>query len=96
MQFVMICEDKADSEALRMSTREAHLAYIGEHIAMIKLAGPMLSEDGEHMIGSVFILEADSKAAVETLTANDPYTHAGLFGKVTIKPFRQSIPAPGS
>jgi uncharacterized protein YciI len=96
MQFVMLCEDKTDSEALRLSTREAHLAYIGEHIAMIKLAGPMLSEDGEHMVGSVFILEADSRAAVDALNANDPYTHAGLFGKVTIKPFRQSVPAPAS
>lgn len=96
MQFVMICEDKPDSLALRLSTREAHLAYIGEHMEMIKLAGPMLSDDGEQMIGSVFILEADSRAAVEALTASDPYTNAGLFGNVTIKPFRQSIPALGS
>ena len=44
MQFVMICEDKPDSVALRMSTREAHLAYIGEKGSMIKLAGPMIGE----------------------------------------------------
>jgi uncharacterized protein YciI len=94
MQFVMICEDKPASLELRMSTREAHLAYIGEHGAMIKLAGPMLADDGESMIGSVFILEADSLADVEAMNANDPYTQAGLFAQVTIKAFRQVIPAP--
>jgi uncharacterized protein YciI len=95
MQFVMICEDKPDSLELRMSTREAHLAYIGENASMIKLAGPMLGDDGESMIGSVFILEAESRSDVEAMNANDPYTRAGLFGQVTIKPFRQVVPPPG-
>lgn len=93
MQFVMICEDKPDSVALRMSTREAHLAYIGEKGSMIKLAGPMIGDDGESMIGSVFILEAESRRDVEAMNANDPYTQAGLFAQVTIKAFRQVIPA---
>lgn len=95
MQFVMICEDKADALELRMSTREAHLAYIGEKGSMIKLAGPMIGDDGESMIGSVFILEAESRSEVEAMNANDPYTKAGLFAQVTIKAFRQVIPAPG-
>ena len=95
MQFVMICEDKADSEELRLATREAHLGYFGEKVGTtVKLAGPMLSEDGARMIGSVFIIEAESRAEVEALNADDPYTRAGLFAKVTIHPFRQTIPAP--
>ena len=94
MQFVMICEDKADSLALRMSTRDAHLAYVGEHRDMIKVAGPIIGDDGESMAGSVFVLEADSKAEIEALNANDPYTKAGLFANVTIKAFRQVIPPP--
>ena len=94
MQFVMICEDKADSEALRLATREAHLGYVGEKVGTtVKLAGPMLSEDGTRMIGSVFIIEAESRAEVEALNAADPYTQAGLFENVTIHPFRQTIPA---
>lgn len=94
MQFVLFCEDKPDSEALRLQTREAHLAYMAGNSDMIKLAGPMLSDDGEHMIGSMFILEAESLEAVKALNAGDPYTQAGLFANVTAHPFRQSIPAP--
>ena len=93
MLYVLFCEDKSDSEALRIANREAHLAYIGENAAMVKLAGPMLSDDGEHMLGSMLILEADSVDEVRALNAADPYTLAGLFGTVAIHPFRQAIPA---
>ena len=86
MQFILICEDKADSENLRKATRDAHLAYIGEY--EVSFAGPMLSDDGSIMIGSVICLEAED---AEAFAASDPYKAAGLFEKVTIRPFRQVI-----
>jgi len=94
MKFVLFCEDKPDAEALRLETREAHLAYVATQRDMISLAGPMLSDDGEHMLGSMFIIEADSIDAVRSLNAGDPYTRAGLFGRVTIHAFRQVVPPP--
>lgn len=94
MKFVLFCEDKPDSEALRLETREAHLAYVATRSDMISVAGPMLSDDGEHMIGSMFIIEADSIDEVHALNADDPYTRAGLFGRVAVHPFRQVVPAP--
>jgi hypothetical protein len=94
MKFVLFCEDKPDSEALRLKTREAHLAYVATRQDMISLAGPMLSDDGEHMLGSLFIIDADSIDDVRALNAEDPYTRAGLFGRVTIHAFRQVVPAP--
>lgn len=89
MLFALICTDKDDSEDLRKATRDAHLAYIGDFA--IKLAGPLLSDDGETMIGSLIILEADSLSAAQQFAASDPYKNAGLFADVTIKPFRQAI-----
>jgi uncharacterized protein YciI len=93
MQFVLICEDKPASLDLRLANRENHLAYVDTKKAAIRLAGPMLSDDGEGMVGSLFIIEADSAEDVKALNAEDPYTLAGLFGRVTIRPFRQVIPA---
>jgi uncharacterized protein YciI len=89
----MICEDKPDSLDLRMATRADHLAFIDSIRDRVRIAGPMLSDDGERMLGSLFILEADSIEAARELNAADPYTRAGLFGKVTIRPFRQVVPA---
>jgi uncharacterized protein YciI len=94
MQFVMICEDKPDSLALRMANRDNHLQYIGTHSEKIRLAGPMLSDDGEGMVGSLLIIDAESIEQVRELSANDPYAQAGLFSRVTIHPFRQVVPAP--
>lgn len=94
MLFVLICEDKADALELRLATREKHLAYVGTLTDSIRMAGPMLSADGERMMGSLFLIEADSADDVAALNAADPYTKAGLFERVTIRAFRQVVPAP--
>ena len=88
--FMLACFDKPNCLDLRMATREAHLAYVREKAAMVKLAGPMLDE-AEVMAGSLFILEADDRAAVEAFNAADPYQQAGVFGRVEIRGFRASI-----
>jgi uncharacterized protein len=94
MLFVLICEDKPDSQALRLATREAHLAFVAEHTGRVQLAGPMLSDDGERMLGSLFIVEFDDAAAVRAWHEADPYTRAGLWAHVTLRPFRQVVPKP--
>ena len=91
MLFALICEDQEGQEELRKATRDAHLAFIAEYD--IRLAGPMLSDDGNTMIGSIIVLEADSLASAQQFAAGDPYQLAGLFANVTIRPFRQVIPA---
>jgi uncharacterized protein YciI len=91
MLFAIICEDKADSEDLRKATRDAHLGYIGSFD--VRLAGPMLSDDGSTMIGSIILLEAADLSGAQGFAASDPYKLAGLFAKVSIRPFRQVIPA---
>jgi len=92
MLFVLFCEDKPDSQALRLATRQAHLDYVGTLARSIRIAGPMLSDDGETMLGSLFIIEAENLAAAKALHAADPYTGAGLWRNVVIRPFRQVVP----
>jgi hypothetical protein len=88
--FMLACFDKPNSLELRMATREAHLAYVRENVATVKVAGPML-DDAEAMAGSLFILEAGDRAQVEAFSAADPYRKAGLFERVEIRGFRASI-----
>lgn len=93
MLYVLICEDKNDRMEVRLANRERHLAYIGELGDRVRLAGPMLSDDGEGMVGSVLLIEAGSAAEIQAVADADPYARAGLFEKVTIRPFRQVLPA---
>jgi uncharacterized protein len=92
MLYVLFCEDKPDSQTLRLATRNAHLDYVTEHGERVRLAGPMLSSDGQRMVGSLFIVDADDIEAVHALHRDDPYTRAGLWSNVVIRPFRQVIP----
>ena len=91
MLYALICEDKPDSEALRKSVRSQHLEYIQSFD--VRFAGPMLADDEATMIGSIIVLDATDRAAADAFAAGDPYGQAGLFDKVTIRPFKQVIGA---
>ena len=88
--FVLFCVDKPGSLDLRMATREAHLAYVRDKAAMVKLGGPMLNDEGE-MAGSLLIVEAPDRAAAIELNAHDPYTLAGLWERVEVKAFKATL-----
>ncbi|MFN3583943.1 YciI family protein [Phenylobacterium sp.] len=88
--YALVCLDKPDALQVRLGAREAHLAYVRERIAQVKLAGPLLSDEGE-MAGSLLILDVADRAAAEAFNAADPYTLAGLWQSVTIKEFKASI-----
>lgn len=92
MQFAIYCLDKPDSTAVRAQARAAHLEYVDRHADKIVLAGPVLSDDGKDMIGSLLIMEFPDKAAAERFTQEDPYRKAGLFKSVEIRPFRKVRP----
>ena len=88
--FVLTCIDKPESLALRMATREAHLAWVRGRIAELKLGGPFLDDKGD-MAGSLMILEEPDLAAAQAFSAEDPYTKAGLWQSVDIRPFRVTL-----
>ena len=88
--FVLFCVDKPDSLALRLATREAHLAYVGGFRDQMKLGGPLL-DDKDDMAGSLIILDVADRAAAEAFSAGDPYTQAGLWRRVDITAFRASL-----
>lgn len=90
--FAISCIDKPDSLQLRLATRQSHLAYAngGQTIVKVKLGGPYLDEEG-NMAGSLLIVEAADRAAVEEFSRNDPYVTAGLFQSVEIRPYRITV-----
>lgn len=90
--FVLSCIDKPNSLALRMATREAHFAYAREHGQGIRFGGPFLDAKGD-MAGSLIILEADDLEAAKAFNRADPYTLAGLFESVDVRPFRVTFGA---
>jgi len=92
MLYAFYCSDKPEAVGVRAANRDAHIAFLGELGDRVFAAGPLLSEDGSAMVGSLIIVECADMAAARSLAARDPYAKAGLFSSVTIKPWRKVLP----
>lgn len=93
MLFMFFCNDKPGHEQLRLDTRQAHLDYLGGFKDRAVAVGPTLTDDGQHMNGSLLILDLADRQEAEDFAANDPYAKAGLFESVTIRAWKKVIPA---
>jgi uncharacterized protein YciI len=87
MLFLIHCTQKPDGQAIRDAHYDAHRAYLQHSPVDIKLAGPMVEDDGGKRIGSVFIVNVPDRAAAEAFSAGDPFTKNGLFERVIITRF---------
>lgn len=91
MNFVVHCLDHDGAVEKRLAHYEAHKAYLAAATVKTVISGPLLADDNETMIGSCFVLEADSKADVIAFNANDPFNKAGLWKSVNIHPFNKRV-----
>jgi hypothetical protein len=51
------------------------------------MSGPLTADDGQTMLGSLFVVEATDRGAVERFNAADPFQRAGIWERVTITGF---------
>lgn len=93
MIYVVMCKDRPGAQELRRDTLDAHRAYLAAHAHPVAtlLSGPLLAEDGETMIGSFFMVEAESRAAVEAWQSDDPLAAVDLWESRTIEAFQKRV-----
>jgi uncharacterized protein YciI len=91
MHYVVHCLDHVGAVQTRLAHYEAHKAYLAAATVKTVISGPLLADDHETMIGSCFVLEADSLAAVEEFNRNDPFNKVGLWQTVSIRPFLKRV-----
>ena len=92
MQYAFYGLDKPGGIEIRTANRDAHVAHLRRHIDNIVMAGPLLSEDGATMIGSLIVVDFADKARGDGVLAADPYAKAGLFESVEVRPWRKTLP----
>jgi len=85
MIYVIHCLDKPGHLAKRKELLDEHRAYLGTKPIDILSSGPLLSEDGSKMIGSLFIVDAANRAEVEAFNAGDPFAKAELWQVVNVQ-----------
>lgn len=91
MHYIVHCLDHEGAVEKRLANYEAHKSYLGSAGMKTVISGPLLADDNETMIGSLFLLEADSKEAVVAFNQADPFTKAGVWKTVSIHPFNKRV-----
>ena len=99
MLYAIVGEDVPNSLENRLASRPAHLARLAELEAggRVVLGGPFPAIDSPDpgpagFSGSLIVAEFDSLAAARAWADADPYVAAGVYGRVTVRPFRQVFP----
>lgn len=96
MLYLIYAQDVANSLENRMAARPAHLARLQalRDQGRLVVAGPNPAIDSSDpgsagFTGSTVIAEFPSLAEAKAWAEQDPYVAAGVYGEVTVKPFKQ-------
>ena len=99
MWYAVISEDVDNSLELRKSVRPAHLERVQALVdeGRLLIAGPHPAVDGADpgpagFTGSLIVADFESLQEAEAWANKDPYVQAGVYAKVTVKPFKLVLP----
>ncbi|HQU15354.1 MAG: hypothetical protein B7Z66_08390 [Chromatiales bacterium 21-64-14] len=99
MLYAILSEDTEDSLARRGPARPAHLARLQalRDAGRLVLAGPHPAIDSEDpgpagYSGSLIVAEFPTMEACRAWADADPYVAAGVYARVTVKPFKKVLP----
>src|SRR5947209_4321884 len=76
MLFVVHATDWSDGMETRARfyrDHRVHLDRAEQYDVAVVTAGTLLADDGETPVGSVFVIDANGRAAAEAFTRSDPY-----------------------
>lgn len=84
--FIFRGIDGPDGAPIRAGIREAHRAYIRVATADCRVVagGPLVNDLGDEMFGTLLVLEATDRNAVQEFLLGDPYAEAQLFARTEI------------
>jgi uncharacterized protein len=90
MLFAIHAIDRAGALPARLAKLDAHKAFLADASGFgvsIVMSGPLVADDGQSMIGSLFLIDAHSRSEVEAFNRADPLFDAGIWETVRITAF---------
>ncbi len=99
MFYAIMAEDKPGSLEQRLQARPEHLARLEQlkNAGHLLAAGPHPAIDSEDpgpagFTGSLVIAQFSSLEAAQAWADEDPYIKAGVYARVTVKPYKKVLP----
>ena len=97
MLFAIFANDKDPGGLpIREATQEAHLEFVRGLGDKIKLAGPLMDDEGRYPNGTILVIEAENLDEAKSIAQNDPYANANLFENVTVRAWNWTVGNPGN
>lgn len=78
-----------DFASKREKGLQAHLDYLHSQKGILVLSGATLADDGKEIVGSLLIVNVNSRAEAKAFVDSDPFQKAGMFTNVTITRMRK-------
>ncbi len=81
MLFAIHALDRAGTLPTRLANYDAHKAFLSDTSRCgikIVMSGPLVSDDGETMIGSLILVDAPGRLEVEAFNRADPFAGVGI------------------
>lgn len=99
MLYAIFAEDNPNTLEQRLAARPAHIARLTQlkNEERLFCAGPFPAIDSNDpgaagFTGSLIVAEFESLIAAQAFADSDPYIAAGVYARVTVKPFKKVLP----
>lgn len=89
--YLVTCLDRPGSASLRHQHLDGHLEHVERHWTRYVTAGPIREPGGEALVGSVFLVLADTLDDARALMGGDPYITCGMYASIDYKEFTNAI-----
>lgn len=92
MLFVVYAVDHRDIMPTRAKFYRSHRIHLDkaeDHRVNVLTAGTLVDDDGETPMGSLFVVDANDRSAVDAFTRSDPYHINGVWERVEIHAYSQ-------
>jgi uncharacterized protein YciI len=89
MPYIVLFEDDPARAGMRQRHMPEHLAFLERNSERIRAAGPLRDTAAGTLAGGLWLVEAESPAAVTALIETDPFWPTGLRRSVRILEWTQ-------
>ena len=89
MLWCIYVVDKPNSAAIREKLRQEHMAYLKSVDSVCFFTGPLLTDDGTRMVGSLWIVNVNTRAEAQAFVEGETFYKAGIFESVKINRLRK-------
>ena len=96
MLWAISCVDNPNSAAIRDKVVQPHRDYLQSQKHILVLAGATQNDDGTKAIGSLFVVNVDTRDKAKAFSDGDPFTQNGVFKSITITRMRKGQWNPGA